>query len=136
MKRIPFALLCLVCVVGLVGCQCCGVTERYADLIDDVNDYDLELDAWYHPGLDLTRIGKPDWCRSRFNRMLCRRACELTGCECCSAACAADAGTAATETPAGGEVPLLLPGGKSNRENKAPPAPGRLNEETAIWQIP
>ncbi|MCH8830066.1 MAG: hypothetical protein IID45_10870 [Planctomycetes bacterium] len=136
MKRVVFLFAGIWFLSWTAGCQCCGLTERYADLIDDVADYSPKFDRFYHAECDLNRIGKPDWCRSRFNRMLCRRACELTGCECCSAACAADAGTAATETPAGGEVPLLLPGGKSNRENKAPPAPGRLNEETAIWQIP
>ena len=124
MKRIPFALFSLVCLVSLVGCQCCGVTERYADLIDDVTDYDLELDAWYHPGLDLTRIGKPDWCRYRWNGIWCKRACctsycgEPTACPPCSF-CLEDEPTIYDVEPTPGN-PKLPPTPKSPA---APPAP-------------
>jgi len=62
----------------LTGCQCCRLSEPYADLIDDISDRPVTLDALYNPELDLQRIGKPDWCRSRLNRWLCR------GRDCCS----------------------------------------------------
>ncbi|MFO0424977.1 MAG: hypothetical protein ACK526_00300 [Planctomyces sp.] len=39
------------------GCHCCGVTERYADHIDDCSDRDVTLDRFYCERLDATR-----WC--------------------------------------------------------------------------
>jgi len=62
----------------LTGCQCCSLSEPYADLIDNVSDQKITLDALYNPELDLQRIGKPDWCRSPLNRWLCRNR------DCCS----------------------------------------------------
>jgi len=75
MMRVPALLLPMAVVAGLAGCQCCGVTERYADVVDDVSDHKPVLDRLYHPAYDLTRIGKPDWCCNRLNRWWCRRAC-------------------------------------------------------------
>lgn len=56
--------------LGAVGCQCCSWTEHYQDTIDHIADHQPHLDRFYHPGLDLTRIGYPDWCQSGVNRCL------------------------------------------------------------------
>jgi len=56
--------------LGNAGCQCCSWTEHYQDTIDHVADHQPHLDSIYHPGLDLTRIGYPDWCQSPLNRWL------------------------------------------------------------------
>ena len=50
------------------GCQCFRASNLYYNMIDDVSDTQLYADRFYRPTWDLTRIGKPDWCRSRFNR--------------------------------------------------------------------
>ncbi|QDU41215.1 hypothetical protein Mal4_55800 [Maioricimonas rarisocia] len=44
-----------------VGCQCCALTEPYQDLVDHVSDHEGNADRFYHPGFDLTRIGRADW---------------------------------------------------------------------------
>lgn len=62
-------------VASVAGCQCCGLTERYNDVVDHVADCEPNLCGLYHPCLDLTRIGKPDWRQCRFNCLWCRRAC-------------------------------------------------------------
>ncbi len=55
-------LLTLVAILGLAslpGCQCCGLTERYADRIDDFADHcDFKrgLDDHYCEKLDPTRL--------------------------------------------------------------------------------
>lgn len=51
----------------------------YGDFIDDLNDRACTFDHLYAPGLDLTRIGKPDWCADRFNRTMFGTCC----CESC-----------------------------------------------------
>ncbi|WP_437222927.1 hypothetical protein SH661x_003002 [Planctomicrobium sp. SH661] len=56
--------------VGMAGCQCCALTEHYQDTIDHIADRSPHMDNLYCPGLDLTRIGYPDWCQYRFNRWL------------------------------------------------------------------
>ncbi len=61
---------------GACGCQCAPLTGHYADAVDHIADHELALDGLYHPGLDLTRIGRSDWCRCGINRSLCRCACE------------------------------------------------------------
>jgi hypothetical protein len=61
---------------GVCGCQCCRMTDHYADAVDCIATHETELDALYHPGLDLTRIGRADWCQCRINRALCPCACE------------------------------------------------------------
>jgi hypothetical protein len=52
-----FRLLILLFLVTFSGCHCCGVTERYADHIDDCSDRDVCLDRYYCERLDATR-----WC--------------------------------------------------------------------------
>lgn len=56
--------LTLVLMTGLslvqTGCHCCGVSECYSDVIDDVSDKDLCLDRYYCEKLDVTR-----WCMNR-----------------------------------------------------------------------
>lgn len=56
--------------IGLAGCQCCALTERYQDHIDHIADRSPHLERFYHPGLDLTRIGYPDWCQTPINRAI------------------------------------------------------------------
>lgn len=56
--------------IGLAGCQCCGLTEQYQDGIDHVADHQPHLDHLYSPALDLTRIGYPDWCSNPVNRWI------------------------------------------------------------------
>lgn len=122
MKTVSGIFGALLLVLSAAGCQCCGVTERYADLIDDVSDCKPTLDRFYHAELDLNRIGKPDWCRSRINRALCPCRCvETCGCghhpcgggECrCPAPCLC--GEPVEQAPAG--TPPMQPG-------TAPPAP-------------
>lgn len=46
----------LLMTVVLSGCHCCGCTERYADVIDDVSDCNVCFDDCYCEQLDLTRL--------------------------------------------------------------------------------
>jgi len=69
MRTIRLAMLA-VFFPAVVGCQCCQLTEHYQDHIDQIADHQPHLDHYYCPGLDLTRIGYPDWCRYSFNRWL------------------------------------------------------------------
>lgn len=62
--------------VSLSGCQCCGLFNRYADAIDCISDHEHHFERFYCPCWDLNRIGRPDWCSCRPNRILCRCACE------------------------------------------------------------
>lgn len=55
----------------LSGCQCYRVTHWYAGLIDNVSDYKMELDPLYVPGLDISRVGMPDWRKFGINHLLC-----------------------------------------------------------------
>lgn len=61
---------------ALGGCRCCGCLEHYADVIDDVGDTDVLFDQWYHPRLDVSRAGKPDWC-GPINQRLCPCRCYM-----------------------------------------------------------
>lgn len=54
-------LLTLFTVLSIAGCQCCALTEPYMDLVDHVSDHEGHADRFYHPGFDLTRIGRSDW---------------------------------------------------------------------------
>lgn len=65
----------IIFIVTLAGCQCSRVTERYCDAVDHVADYEPNLERLYCPCADLTRIGHPDWCRCRVNRLWCRHGC-------------------------------------------------------------
>lgn len=40
----------------LTGCHCCGLTERYADHVDDIADTEFCMDRFYCEKLDLTRL--------------------------------------------------------------------------------
>ncbi len=64
------------------GCQCTPLTSRYGDRIDDFSDRKLELERFYQPGLDVSRIGMPDWRRFGWNHRLCACRCRL--CQYCS----------------------------------------------------
>lgn len=75
MGGIRCGIAALMLAVGLSGCQCCCLFERYADEIDRIATDECCLDAFYCPCLDLTRIGRPDWCQCGFNRLLCPCAC-------------------------------------------------------------
>ena len=67
---------CCILLLSLTGCQCFPVvTECYQDDIDVIADHECQLDWLYHPGLDLTRIGYPDWCRSKVGHWLCGDRC-------------------------------------------------------------
>jgi hypothetical protein len=59
----------------LSGCQCYPGTEKLGDLVDATNDRAIHLDGLYLAHWDLTRIGHSDWCESKLNGLLCRRAC-------------------------------------------------------------
>jgi hypothetical protein len=71
-------LLALSCSAALsAGCQCCFLTEPYQDVIDDISDHEGNFDRrFYSPCLDLTRIGRPDWCSCSVNRRLCPCSCD------------------------------------------------------------
>jgi hypothetical protein len=84
MKPITNAVVGFCLIVSGLGCQCYGLTERYADFVDDVSDHKPNLDRFYSAKYDLNRIGKPDWCQSRINCWLCGRACcEAAMCRYC-----------------------------------------------------
>lgn len=65
----------LVLLAAGAGCQCHPFTHHYGDFIDDISDTEFYAEVFYHPELDLTRIGKPDWCRCPINRALCHGPC-------------------------------------------------------------
>jgi hypothetical protein len=44
------------------GCRCCCLLDPYATAIDHLKEYPVVFDSWYHPRLDISRAGKPDWC--------------------------------------------------------------------------
>jgi hypothetical protein len=75
MRSTAFMMVLLAGLAGLSGCQCCALTEHYACLIDWASDHERAEEISYHPGWDLNRIGRPDWCRCRLNRALCPCAC-------------------------------------------------------------
>jgi hypothetical protein len=81
MYRISLAALTMLL---MTGCQCCSWSDAYYDHIDDFSsDHDLCyscVDRFYDATLDLNRIGKPDWCRSKINRKLCGRTCSCGKC--------------------------------------------------------
>lgn len=67
----------LVCLMslGLCGCKFGKLTNCYIDDVDCVNDASVVyLDRWYSPAFDLTRAGKPDWCRT-VPRCVANRTC-------------------------------------------------------------
>lgn len=56
--------------MSLPGCQLFPVTERCQDAVDHIADRTPHADHWYCAGLDLTRIGQPDWYECSLNRRL------------------------------------------------------------------
>ncbi|WP_145030673.1 hypothetical protein [Caulifigura coniformis] len=75
MRRIARTLM--ICAgVATAGCQCCGCTEPIADLADKVSSRECEGEIFYSPGLDLTRIGRRDWCQCGINHWLCPCRCD------------------------------------------------------------
>jgi hypothetical protein len=61
---------------AMAGCQCCECTERLADLTDRISSRECAAEVFYHPGLDLTRIGRRDWCECPINHWLCPCRCD------------------------------------------------------------
>lgn len=82
MPRLLVVVACLFAAVLLSGCQCSPLTAKYADVIDDINDHPFQMDPLYVPTLDVNRIGRPDWCQSRLNRLWCSFGCRNC-CSCC-----------------------------------------------------
>ena len=78
MLRIARSLL-LLSGVGLAGCQCCACTESFGDLTDQISSRECQGEVLYHPGLDLTRIGRRDWCQCGINSWLCPCRCNRYG---------------------------------------------------------
>lgn len=67
-----FGTLALVtAVVGLVGCQCCRLTDPWLRTVDHVSESGCDLQRLYCAGTDLTRLNKPGG-NVGLNRMLCR----------------------------------------------------------------
>ncbi|HBN74646.1 MAG TPA: hypothetical protein DD473_02260 [Planctomycetaceae bacterium] len=71
--------------LGLSGCQCYRTTAIYSSIIDAYADTKLALDPLYVPGLDVSRIGMPDWRRFGVNRALCpcSKDCKCPTCRGC-----------------------------------------------------
>ena len=80
------------------GCRCGGLENASGDLIDTLTERRLSLEFLYKPGLDLTRIGKPDWCRSPLNRLLCRDKCCGSCDNSCRSGCCQSASSCAQST--------------------------------------
>jgi len=74
MHRVARSLMMLA-VAAMAGCQCCACTEHLGDVADLVSSRECRGEYFYHPELDLTRIGRRDWCQSRINRWLCPCRC-------------------------------------------------------------
>jgi hypothetical protein len=75
MRSTALMMVALAGFAGLSGCQCCCLTEPVSHLIDRIADHEHAWQYCYHPELDVSRIGRSDWCRCRLNRMLCPCAC-------------------------------------------------------------
>ena len=62
--------------ITLSGCQALLFDGFYPDIVDHTSDKlsssHCKWDWIYHPGLDLTRIGKDDWYSCRWNRWTSR----------------------------------------------------------------
>ena len=67
---LAFCRVTAVCaLLSAASCQCCCHSDQYGDLIDCVSESSPKFDALYCPGLDVSRIGQPDWCESPVNRL-------------------------------------------------------------------
>ncbi len=67
---------CLGLMASMAGCQCCPLTDHYADAVDCIADHEHHFEGLYCPCYDLTRIGRPDWCHCGINHILCQCRCE------------------------------------------------------------
>ncbi|MBX3439602.1 MAG: hypothetical protein KF861_19090, partial [Planctomycetaceae bacterium] len=110
--------------------------DHYADAVDCVATHETALDALYHPGLDLTRIGRSDWCQCGFNRALCR-------CTCARCKPAPDIGEPPTDPLLGGRVyrtpaPVLKtpPVEKSQAKASVAPVPAEADKALAPYLPP
>ena len=75
MRLLSASGFCLLFAVLSAGCRCGCLESASGDFIDSLSERRLSLEFVYKPGLDLTRIGKPDWCRSSLNQLFCRDTC-------------------------------------------------------------
>jgi hypothetical protein len=66
----------LLLVLAFSGCQCCQLTETIGDAADCATDNPPIAERWYCPGLDLTRIGRRDWCQYPINHWFCPCRCD------------------------------------------------------------
>ena len=98
MRFLSAAGLGLLFAVLSTGCRCGCLENASGDLIDTLTERRLTLEFLYKPGLDLTRIGKPDWCRSPLNRLLRREKCCGTCGSSCQSGCCHSAASCAQST--------------------------------------
>lgn len=123
MHRLAIAIV----LVTITGCQCSRLTEHYCDAVDCIADHEPDLEHLYNPCYDLTRIGHPDWCCCRHNRLWCRHGCcaeaDARKALCCGF-CAQYYPPYAEEeavTPASGETPKE----SGKPQPKTEPTPGK-----------
>lgn len=57
--------------LSMTGCHCMRGSDGYGTVVDRVADTKWALDPLYVPGLDVSRIGMPDWRRFGWNNRLC-----------------------------------------------------------------
>lgn len=77
-KRLA-ALVLLVASAASSGCICCPGFGLYADYIDSWGSRGQYNDILYHPRLDISRMGQPDWCSGPVNRHVDDCQCEQWG---------------------------------------------------------
>lgn len=70
MTRLSKLLLPVLFLLAVGGCRCVPGFDAYAGFIDRLGENPPRWDALYSPCLDVTRIGRPDWCACGFNRVL------------------------------------------------------------------
>lgn len=76
----------IVCLVGLAvifsGCQSRLLKSRYYNRIDDISDSKLAIERIYQPGLDVSRVGMPDWRQYGWNHKLHECNCHICKSQC------------------------------------------------------
>ena len=75
MRLLRFLLGGAALLASAAGCQCCPTANCHYRTVDCIADIEPELDCLYHPELDVSRIGKADWCSCWWNRVWCGCAC-------------------------------------------------------------
>lgn len=78
MRRVSAIVSLILLSASLTGCRCWPGFACYADFIDDLHEEQLMWDQWYHPRLDISRAGRPDWC-GPINRQLAPCRCDCRG---------------------------------------------------------